>query len=554
MKRLELRAYGTIRRVISERARKIFFTLGVAAGAGVIAAVSVLFPQFWLLGICGIALFAHVLHQIPRSNLREAAVNGLVFGLFYSGVTISWFFAAQPLDWSGATPVKGFIYVTFSWLMVTLVLGFFYTLFSTGFVRWKSHRSSDAILAASLWTLVQYVQMWGFALLTSNGTIAGAHFSPTMVGYSLAGFSPLLQLAAFGGIYMLTFVVVCAGFFLQQQLAPPTRVQLFSIALIGAFLTAAAVFDVSYGIIGTPQNDGKVVRLALVTTNFAAPLPQTDEGKRERAHFTEELLRSYAHENTAPDVIVFSEAAGFFSSSAETPASLAMSLFGQDVAFIDSDAKHHDEGRYVEMNFYDHGILRPETHRKVFLVPQGEYFPWLFLKVLQLIGINAEEQRTMVERMVSAARSPVVGEAAGLRIGALFCSEVLSPSLYRDQTSDGAQVLINTASHAWFHGSPLVDRLALTLSQVRAVENDRYLAIAGNVMPSTVISNRGEIVLRSEKGASVLTATVEVRDTTTPYVRFGDYVLVIPLGLLMLIAYTRREDPLVGEHKNSPDS
>lgn len=501
--------------------------------SGVISGLGVLFPDVWFFGALGVVPFAYVLYQV--TDPKSATILGFIFGLAYSGAAIMWFWDVLPLDWTGTTAIKGFIFVGFSWSMVTLILGVFFSLFAVAFMRLKTGTWQDIPLAASLWTVLQYLQMWGFAFLTAPGlSVGGPHFSPTMLGYSLAAFSPLLQLASIGGVYILTFLAAGLGFTLYHALlcnGKSTRLATMAIILL---VVGIALYDKSHPLISTrTAPDVRTTRVALVSTDFSVAPARTKEEQAVRSDVVETIVRTGAKDMRAPDIVIFPEAAEFFAHSKTDPLTLGRESFGVEISFVDSGTAQVGLDRFVNMRFYDKGIRTSNTYWKIFLVPQGEYAPWLFKKLLQLIGVSKDEQRVMHERMVTAGTHTEVALIAGVRAGALFCSDALSPRLYTDLTRDGAELLINASSHSWFHSSPRVDALAVTLAKVRAVESDRFLVTAGNSVPSRIISNRGEVTARSTQEAPLLSGTVPLGESRTPYVRFGELLLVIPLCILL---------------------
>ncbi|TSC87240.1 MAG: hypothetical protein G01um10148_345 [Parcubacteria group bacterium Gr01-1014_8] len=518
----------------------------LAIFSGVIAASGILFPSIWLVSVFGLIPFAHVLHRLQEKQYRDASILGLLFGFAYSGTAIAWFWDVLPLDWTGSPPWKGIIFVGFSWLMVTLVLAVFFSLFAAGFVRSKRSGFYAALLAASLWTVLQYAQMWGFAILTARDlSFSGPHFSPTMLGYSLTNFSPFLRSASIGGIYILTFLAVFLGFSLYhvifQYENARKRGLVFALILSGA-LTLAAL-DRAYSLPSwTFQNESGSVRVALVSTSMPVTSLYSLEVKRKHAREVAEYIRIWAKENEPPDIIVFPEATDFFVHSNEDPTEFAKLVFPDHaVTFIDSGPVRTGSERYVQMRMYENGTLMPETYRKIFLVPQGEYTPWLFAMLLRLIGVSDAEQSTMRERSVASGTKLFPAHINGTEVGALFCSDILSPNLYQKLAQGGARVFVNPAGQAWFHGSHLVDNLVLSLGKVRAVENDRYIAIAGNGLASSIVTNRGKVEMRSDSAPSILAASVPLKDTKTLYSLLGEYVLILPILSIVFLIIRKRE-------------
>jgi|GEM_PF-2375403 len=510
--------------------------------AGAAAGMSLLVPYMWFLGILGCAGFAYTLYRHPRPTNGRMFVHGWLFGIAYSGVAMSWWWSTIPLDWLGiSSTTLAVAFLLVYWGSVTAFLGSFFGAFVVAFASIKRDTWHDAILAASLWTLMQYVQMWGFATLTAGGgSVFDAHFSSTMVGYSLASFSPLLQLASLGGIYLLTFVAVGLGFFVYFAFARArtSRITRYGIPVAVVLVIVAGVVDRTYFLADIiPGETTHTVTIGLVNT-WDPGLPRDPEEWIERnRETTRSLVRAQVASGGGLDIIVMPESIGL---TIDRDSAYDIRSVSDTAAIIDTGIVHGDM-RFKRMFFYDAGILRG-VYDKIFLVPQGEYSPWLYDKVIG--GIVGKELKSHLQSKLwyfehGDGLRPVV--LRGVAVGSLFCFDVLSPKLYRSLAKDGATVLINASSHSWFHRSRLGDDGVLAISKVRAVESRRYLAIAGNEVPSSVISDRGRVVARTRVGdETILVADVPVRTAVTPYVRFGESAVLVPAAVLVFFAWRRR--------------
>ena len=128
---------------------------------------------------------------------------------------------------------------------------------------------------------------------------------------------------------------------------------------------------------------------------------------------------------------------------------------------------------------------------------------------------------------------------AGVKIGVLFCNESLSPTLYRSLTKNGAEILVNTASHLWFNRSRIVFSQMKHANAVRAVENGRWLVQANNTVPALVLDEYGRVVAQTswETPSDVLRIHVPRLESTTPYSTLGIWVLLFPIGALLFGVY-----------------
>jgi len=130
----------------------------------------------------------------------------------------------------------------------------------------------------------------------------------------------------------------------------------------------------------------------------------------------------------------------------------------------------------------------------------------------------------------SALQGPLV--AGGMSIAPSICYEDAFGSAQRllDARSD---LLVNVTNDAWFGRSPARYQ-HLQIARMRAIEAGRYLVRAGNDGVSALIGPKGQLVaLAPEYQAAVLRGTVVARRGLSPYLRFGNWPVLL-LGLLAL--------------------
>jgi len=490
--------------------------------AGICAGLGILFPSIWWVSCIGVAIFAYILNEHPRNTF----LTGWNFGIFFCGTAIIWFWAALPFDWLGIeSSAASTALLAVCWGYVAIGMGVFFGLFAMVYIRCHVSTSvSGAIVAASLWTLIQYCQMWGFAILTiGNSSLLGAHFSPPAIGYALVGFSPFLQFAALGGIYALTFCVALVGFLAYHAVRVSTTHAKATVAGTIICIAVLTYIDQATPLVDVlPQRADGTVRIALITTNIF--------GKDASARVTDAAKKQYmeiVRYPIIPDIIVAPENADVLGND-----SVSESLVIDSIFTVTSDSKHSF------LRFHNKNGLIAE-YRKMLLVPQGEYVVWPTLWAIRLFT-GSQADTIIANYDVTRGDAIHTVQSGRFHVGALFCSDILSPKLYRTLTSQGAEILINAASQAPFHGSRFTDQLVLSMAQVRAVESGRYFALSGNAIPSFVVSNRGSIVALSPKGkSSTVFAEVPLLSHATPYARFGELVLLIPIALCVAILWRR---------------
>ncbi len=170
-------------------------------------------------------------------------------------------------------------------------------------------------------------------------------------------------------------------------------------------------------------------------------------------------------------------------------------------------------------------------YEKVHRVPFGEYVP----------------DRSFFSHLANLSAVPldaIPGTGTGLLptpaapLGAMISFEVFYADRGRSSVRAGAQLLIvptNTSSY----GTAQVPTQEIAASEVQAVQQGRDLLQAAPTGYSAAITHRGVLLERSVLGArQIVTATLDRRDGTTLYVRYGDLPILLLAGAALIAGWT----------------
>ena len=153
---------------------------------------------------------------------------------------------------------------------------------------------------------------------------------------------------------------------------------------------------------------------------------------------------------------------------------------------------------------------------KVHLVPFGEYLP--FPQVFAFAGGLTKE---VGEFQHGASHAPLA--AGSERLGTFICYESIFPDEVRLGPLQGAQVLVNISNDGWYGDSGAWEQ-HLQQTQMRAIENGRWLLSATNTGMTASMDPYGRIVAATErKMRTALAAPYALRSGTTLYTRYGDW-------------------------------
>jgi apolipoprotein N-acyltransferase len=176
---------------------------------------------------------------------------------------------------------------------------------------------------------------------------------------------------------------------------------------------------------------------------------------------------------------------------------------------------------------------QPGFYNKHHLVPFGEYIPLqsIFGNLLKLLEVP------MSDFSAGAAQQANL-YSAGQAIGVSICYEDAFGELIRNSLPS-ARLLVNVSNDAWF-GDSIAPHQHLEIARMRALESGRYLLRATNTGISAVINAKGQITTQAAQfEITTLIATAQAYQGATPYIRFGNGLVVTLLLVSLLLGGAR---------------
>lgn len=98
-------------------------------------------------------------------------------------------------------------------------------------------------------------------------------------------------------------------------------------------------------------------------------------------------------------------------------------------------------------------------------------------------------------------------------------------------------MLINVTNDGWFTGS-LEPYQHMQIARMRSIETGRYMLRSTNTGPSGIINEKGKLLATAPiYTTDVITHAVVPFSGETPYVRWGNWLIVSVLGLILLFGF-----------------
>jgi len=540
--------------------RPFFVNLGLTALAALLFAGA--FPNpFVENGIPFIAWVAYVpiFFLLYRVSLKTAALWGALYG--YTAYLLFNYWLAD------FHPLAGII--VHGTYMLYMALLFFILRLAIVFFPRRAYLAHWVI-----WLAYEYVRTLGFL---------GYPYGIT--GYSQWRMIPIIQIADIFGVWGVSALVVfpsawlgaalgqgdwnerglkLAGLFRKAMRSVAAFFQREKVSAIGWL--AAFVATLFYGFAAQSDfSDAPHTNIALIQHNTDPWLGGVTEFRRNfdvLTRLSDEALAAYPR----PDMVVWSETAfvpriHWHRTYREDPAmwvlvrDLLDYMAVQDVPFLigNHDGRRDLAGQRFDFNaavMFEGGEMT-EIYRKIHLVPFTEHFPFQdrfpgIYRALREADTHFWDQGTEF----------TVFSGPGFYFSTPICFEDSYGYLVREFVRKGAEVIVNISNKAWAW-SLASQNQQLGMAVFRAVENRRSVVRSTASGQTSGIAPDGRVIAMATPFVEAwLTVSVPIiRDRTTIYTRFGDFlglvfvgsatVLLIIGGVLciMRLASVKREAP-----------
>ena len=345
---------------------------------------------------------------------------------------------------------------------------------------------------------------------------------PWHAGHTQMAFTPVAQLAGIGGAMAITFLM----FWVAEAVVRAASGERRRVLLLPV---GALALTIAYGLVMIARYDaprGEPQEVVIVQGAVAEEGDWDLPTARRYAYQLYDLSREAEHRGS---LIVWPEGA----IPAYLPAMIGTIGDPPQLPWSDSGAAYlvggyaftPDEDRYnAAFAVYPNGEV-PVPYFKQVLIPFGEYMPFASI----FPGLNALNDKGGVfaagtsDKVFDYPMTRPDGTTYTLRASPLICYEDLLPSLARQSTRDGAQLLVNLTSDNWF-GRSLAPWQHHLIASFRAIETRRYLVRSTTTGLSAVVDPLGRTVASLPlftKGTAK--CTVRLLSDGSPYADwFGD--------------------------------
>lgn len=464
---------------------------------------------FWLsfIGLIPFLLFCERAHVFSQKQIvRSVYWSGFIYLLF----VFVWILQTNPNSWTEVGGVLAILMKITIWILCALFASIGFWLLGRFIDHFKSNPKILLLSLPAAWALSEFIRVFMFSIFYYG---PGGSISPNwnlgIIGLGITA-TPFIYIARFVGLYGLSIVVVLINIALYYILYKRN----VKVA-VGIFIPLIILSALGYGLYRPSQKtiNASVVHLSekdslLTWDKIELPPKNTDllVLPEYSLFFDNKDYKQFSSEYLASDSTIITSVAG-----TERPPTNNLTAFSPSRGIFSS---------------------QPKT----FLIATGEYVPYFITGFFKLINQDIIVKSFNESQQVRRGDKPEqVIQTPNARVGALVCSGVLALNEYRRLSSDGAEVLVNTASLSLLAQASMYHEQEGYLTMFHAVANAKPFLQSSRSGESYILSSDGSKLVSTTGDSKLITSTVQTSSTRTLYSMLGEWTLVLSFGLLAFI-------------------
>ena len=470
--------------------------------------------DFWYLIFPALCFFYYSLLSKEKSFL-----SGFIFGCIAYGVIL---FGIQSIGLE-------------AWIPLTILMGLMYGIFAKLF-SYLSSKSEDnfyvLLSAIAIFDLLRaYFPFggfpWGFpSTVLLTGPIDSLLFFEVPLyfkNFGPTGSSLLLQ--------SLPLIIALGVFSKNKQKKYLKNYIIFSLIIFIILISNFVVSDHQ-----DLQIEGSELNIAIVQGNSPCPGTKNRCSNERQKIYDSHLSQTQSLEGNF-DLVVWPESSTGFNNDPEIH-SRVQNEISNEALRLDSYFLIGGDRPVQKKYFENYGIFINKNgeildqYLKQHPVPFGEYIP--FRKYLNWIPPLALVPRDMIR-----GEGQKIFMVNDIKISTVISFEGSFQRYIRNSVVDGAELVVILTNQASYGESGMSDQFIL-MSRANAISNERPIVHAAITGKSAFIDHNGKVISKTELfETAILTEKLEVRQTETPYSKYGNYLNYIFI-LFGGIAFSKR--------------
>lgn len=480
---------------------------------GILLGIGFVIPPLWPLVLLGVGW--SIDWFLRAKTWKRGIVGSVWMWTIKAFLSVSFFWATYPIEWLGLSlgTLEPAI-VVFYWMTVSLWIGLgggvFYILFK---LLQKLVPAIAIWTIPLLWVLAEISGAFLFSVFTYGpGGSINTYFSFSYVGYLLGQHEMLIQLSAVAGVFGLTFITILMSLCAYKlKRAGYQKVLILGIVILIGTSQVQVFSQMKGGVLETKN-------VAVVNTTFPKADTFSEAGReRFKSIQTEAIDAALAAD---ADYVILPEDSRFFDQSNDfILRGAAQRTLGDSSALV-IDSGRVPVGGYAVLQavVYDPTADNIYQSQKRYLVPQGEFLPYLYGSILKIAGLGQAVDFLNSHLSYQVGDDTDQSDFASNVPGILFCFENNSPTAVRtimQERGGDVPFVAHVVSHAWFNEPTVLWQQIETMLRVQAIWNDIAIVSAGNHVQGYQVDKHGNVsypeIIAQGKSWQVGLTPVEIR-------------------------------------------
>jgi hypothetical protein len=465
--------------------------------AGILLGIGFIVPLLWWLSLPALVWTLYIIKTV--SSYKKLSQLLFITWWIKSLCSLSWYVSIYPIHW---IDISSYTYQLVLLMVYWVTSSAWIALGAIGLAVTGRIVFLQKYFSPVYWYVAIPIVWLGSELLSGvsftvfsfgPGSVMSSYFvSQGMVGYLLGTSSLGIWLAAGAGVYGLSIVIVSAAslllFLLERNRCKYLMIFFLVVIVCNVWSAKRQQLYTSVG-----------VTVIGVDTQFDAQLLHDSDGDQIKDTTLRTAVTAAIEQ--APDYVLLPEDSRYLSSQYDSRyPNQAMSMFlfehkNTKTILIDSGRYDTADGLTVLRASVFDGVSRKIWQfDKQYLVPQGEYIPYLYQSLFVLLGYGTKVSE--VAQSSSYRPGPLLQTAAlpPYMPGVLFCFESISPTGVPQLTQTrNLPFIAHPISHAWFHNPTILWQQLDVMLQIQARYSGVPIVSAGNMSTGKLYLPTGEI-------------------------------------------------------------
>jgi len=495
--------------------RYILLYLIPAACIAALCAIGFVYSYANIISVLSIGLVLPLLRISSKLDNKRYYAIWSVFSFTYFAIVLSWVYKINATDLIQDSYLSSiFLIITFALMIGAFSTGTILMAYTVRKLNITTENKTILIIPV-IWVVCEYFRSILFSILfMGDGGSIGPFWNFGTTGLLIAD-TPLKYSSRIIGLYGQSFIVITIAISIYKLITKQWRYSLLLFIPVIISLMGRILYS-------NPSGQKLSVK------SISIP------GKIETGY--EDALKKIINGVGHTDLLVLPEYSRFFID--ETGAKTNHTLPNTTKLVIDSACSVDEKKISNKVSYYNHNGEVFKQYKKWFLIPGGEYIPYIYHMILFYSG-----NRNLIDQfhISNAVNRPDMREQPykfnNVTYGALACSGAIAPSLYRSLSSSGAEVLVNSASISTLGVSETYYYQAAHLSKFIATANARPYIQSSRGGPSYILNKDGAtnaFITESDK-LETINSTIETNSKQTIYSKLGEWL--IPISTLVIILY-----------------